>query len=89
MFVLQHLTIEVGLPREPKLMRWVAVMARHPEEGTKVVRFTPEYFHWLENQIFAIQGFPYAGVDFRDDPDMALLPREQWDDLGNIIFNIF
>ena len=45
----QQLTVEVGLPREPKLMRWVAVMARHPDEGTEVVRFTPEYFRWLEN----------------------------------------
>lgn len=54
MFVRHHLTIEVGLPREPKLMRWVALMARHPKEGVEVVRFTLKYFHWLENQIFAI-----------------------------------
>ena len=49
MLVPKHLTVGAGLPREPKLMPWVAVMARHPEEGTEVVRFTPEYFHWLEN----------------------------------------
>ena len=80
MLVPQHLIVGAGLPREPKLMRWVAVMARHPEEGTEVVRFTPEYFRWLENQVFAIQDFPYAGVDYRGDPDMALPPGEQWDD---------
>jgi hypothetical protein len=33
MLIPQQLTVEVGLPREPKLMRWVAVMARHPDEG--------------------------------------------------------
>ena len=33
MLVPQNLSVEVGLPREPKLMRGVAVMARHPEEG--------------------------------------------------------
>ena len=70
-------------------MRWVAVMAHHPEEGTKVIRFTPEYFHWLENQVFVIQYFHYAGMDYRGDPDMALPPGEQWDDSGKIIFNIF
>ena len=70
-------------------MRWVAVMACHPDEGTEVVRFKPEYFQWLENQVFSIQDFPYAGVDFRGDPDMALPPGEQWDDSGKIIFNIF
>ena len=41
MLVPQQLSFEVGLPREPKLMRWVAIMARHPEEGSKVVRFPP------------------------------------------------
>ena len=89
MLVPQHLFIEDGLPREPKLMRWVTVMARHPEEGSEVVRFPPDYFHWLENQVFEIQDFPYAGMDYHGDLDMALPPGEQWDDSGKIIFNIF
>ena len=70
-------------------MRWVAVMARHPDEGTEVVRFTPEYFHWLEDQVFSIQDFPYDGVDFRGDPDMVLPRGEQWDDTSNFIFHKF
>ena len=37
MLVPQHLSVGEGLPREPKLMCWVAFMARHPEEGSKVV----------------------------------------------------
>ena len=89
MLIPQQLTVEAGLPREPKLMQWVAVMARHPHEGTEVVRFTPEYFRWLEDQVFSIQDFPYAGVDFRGDPDMVLPPGEQWDDIGNFIFHKF
>jgi hypothetical protein len=43
----------------------------------------------LENQVFSIQDFPYAGMDYRGDPDMALPPGEQWDESGKIIFNIF
>ena len=70
-------------------MRWVAVMARHPDEGTEVVRFTSEYFHCLEDQVFSIHDFPYAGVDFRGDPDMVLPPGEQWDDTGNSFFTSF
>ena len=89
MLIPHQLTVEVGLPREPKLMRWVAVMAHHPDEGTEVVRFTAEYFHWLEDQVFSIQDFPYADVDFRGDPDMILPPGEQWDDTGNFIFHKF
>ena len=89
MLIPQQLTVEVGLPREPKLMRWVAVMARHLDEGMEVIRLTPEYFRWVENQVFAIQDFPYAGVDFHGDLDMVLPPGEQWDDTGNFIFHKF
>ena len=64
-------------------MRWVAVMARHPDEGTEVIRFKPEFFQWLEHQVFSIQDFPYTGIDFRGDPNMDLPPGEQWDDSGN------
>jgi len=87
MLIPQHLTVEIGAPREPKLTHWVTVMTRHPDEGARVVRFTPEYFHWLEHQVFAIQDFPYARVDFRGDPDMVLPAGEQWDDTGNFIFH--
>ena len=72
----RQISIEARLPQEPRIMRWVAVMARHPEEGSKVVRFPLEYFRWLRNQIFVIQDFPYAGMDYRGDPDMALPPGE-------------
>ena len=70
-------------------MRWVAVMAHHPDERIEVARFKPEYFQWLENQVFSIQDFPYARIDFRGDPDMVLPPGEQWDESGKILFNIF
>ncbi|MDW3502974.1 hypothetical protein NQ272_27865, partial [Escherichia coli] len=62
----------VGAPREHKMMRWVAVMARHLDEGEKVVLFPEAYFNWLEDQVFSIQDFPYARMDFRGDPDMVL-----------------
>ena len=37
MLVPQHLSVEAGLPRKPRIMRWVALMARHPEEGSEVI----------------------------------------------------
>lgn len=89
LLVPQQLSVEVGLPREPRIMRWVALMAHHPEEGSKVVRFSPKYFHWLSNQLFVIQDFPYDEMDYHNDPDMILPPGELWDDSGKIIFNTF
>jgi len=85
----QHIPVDAGLPREPRIVRWVALMACHPKEGTKVVRFSPEYFRWLNNKIFVIQDFPYVGMDYRGDLDMILPPGEQWDDSSKIIFNTF
>ena len=79
MLIPQQLTVDILGPREPKLVRWVAVMARYPDEGAVVVRFSDSYFHWLEDQVFSFQDFPYARVDFRGDPDMVLPQGEQWD----------
>ena len=61
-------------------------MARHAIEGTEIVRFPPSYFCWLDRQIFVIEDFPYAGIDFRGDREMALPAGEQWDDSGKNIF---
>ena len=50
----QLIFVDYGEPKEPRKVRWVALMACHGGDGYTVVRFTPAYFHWLENQIFAI-----------------------------------
>ena len=89
MLIPQQLTVDILGPREPKLIRWVAVMARHPDEGAAVVGFSDSYFDWLEGQLFVIQDFPYAGMDFRGYPDMVLPQGEQWDDRGTFIFTSF
>jgi len=89
MLIPQHLTVDVLGPQEPKLIRWVSVMARHPDEGATFVRFSDSYFHWLEDQVFAVQDFPYAGMDFRGSPDMVLPQGEQWDDRGTLFFTSF
>ena len=89
MLIPQQLTVDDLGPQQPKLIRWVVVMARHPDEGAAVVRFSESYFDWLEGQLFVIQDFPYAGMDFRGDPDMVLPQGEQWDDRGTFIFTSF
>ena len=33
----QRIPVDVVLPREPRIVRWVTLMARHREEGTEVV----------------------------------------------------
>ena len=43
---------------------------------------------WLECQMIFIQDWPYAGMDFRGDPDMQLPAGEQWDDGGKTLDHI-
>ena len=64
MLIPQQLTVGVGAPREPKMTRWVAVMAQHPDEGEKVVRFPEAYFDWLEDQVFSFRIFLMPGWIF-------------------------
>ena len=86
----QNIPVDVGRPREPRMVRWVALMARHAAEGVEVVRFPSTYFRWLERQIFVIEDFPYAGIDFCNDREMTLPAGEQWDDSGKkSFFNSF
>ena len=37
---------------------------------------------WLESKVIFVEDWPYAGIDFRGDPDMPLPAREQRDDRG-------
>ena len=76
----QNIPVDAGRPREPRMVRWVALMARHAVEGVEIVRFPPSYFRWLERQIFVIEDFPYVGIDFHGDREMALPAGEQWDE---------
>ena len=68
----QNILVDADQPREPRMVRWVALMARHGIEGVEIARFPPSYFRWLERQIFVIEDFPYAGIDFYDDREMTL-----------------
>ena len=50
------------------------------------------YFReWLDRQVIFVEDWPYAGMDFRGDPDMPLPAGEHWDDGGKTldIFLIF
>ena len=88
MLASQHIPVDVGRPREHRMVRWVALMARHAK-GIEVVRFPSSYFRWMECQIFVIEDFPYAGIDFRDDREMALPVGEQWDESSKNHFQQF
>lgn len=47
--------------------------------GGRQPHFSEEFFDRFERQIWAIDDYGYAGIDFREDLKLALLEREDWD----------
>ena len=50
--------------------------------GRGKLKFGAPFFRWLNEQIFMIGDYAYAGNDFRVDPDLPLPPSAQWGDIG-------
>ena len=66
-------------PEDPRMLRWVYIMARHGDRGPKVV-YGSAFFRWLRGKLLMIEDYAYEGADFRDDPELALPEGEVWDD---------
>ena len=68
--------------RDPAQWRWADAMRRLG--GGRVANPYPtDFFPWWRRQIIAIEDYPYAGIDFRGDPDMPLPPGSAYGDIGN------
>ena len=64
---------------DPRMLRWIYVMAHHGGRGSKVV-YESLFFHWLRNQLLMIEDYAYEGAELCEDPDLPLPEGEEWDD---------
>lgn len=80
---LQDMDLYVPGPRETHITRWAHVMPWGG--GGRPVSWGPLFQEWLDRKKVIIEDWPYAGTDFRGDPDMLLPPSEQWDESGNML----
>ena len=48
-----------------------------------------EFYFWWEQQLPALEQFPYARMYFRGDPDLILPLGGAWGELGNFLFSGF
>jgi hypothetical protein len=48
-----------------------------------IIKYNDSFFDWLWPHMLMIDGYAYAGLDFRGYLDLALLEDAQWGDLGN------
>jgi hypothetical protein len=79
-----RVAVPISSPRDPRMGRWADLMKRLG--GGEVPRnaFDDDFFAWWEQQIIAIDDYPYAGLDFRGDPDLVLPPDAAWGEIGKI-----
>jgi hypothetical protein len=77
--------LEAPGAREPRLRRWSSVLVRHGG-GEGGHYFTAQAAQIWRQMPQVILRYPYAGVDFRGDPDMVLPPGEVFDHRGMLSF---
>lgn len=63
--------------RDPTMKKWSEVLSRLG--GGRQLHFSEEFFDHFDRQIWAIDDYGYAGIDFREDPDLVLPKGEDWD----------
>jgi hypothetical protein len=56
--------------------RWADLMKRLGGGDVPRTAFDDDFFSWWDQQIIAIDDYPYAGLDFRGDPDLVLPPTQ-------------
>ena len=80
--LMQPQYISLGLPplTEPRMQRWVDLMARHA--GQSQVSFSDTFFEWFNCEEMVFFKYPYAGMDFRGDPNLVLPAGKQWGVIG-------
>jgi len=59
----------VPSPLDPRMRRWVDLMACHG--GVPTFTYGPTFFQWLRDQLIVIKDYAYVGTDFHGNPDLA------------------
>ena len=70
-------------PCHPRLSRWGDIFLCQGGGGSVQSIYDDDFCFWWEWQLPALEHFPYAGMDFRGDPDFVLPPGGAWGELGN------
>jgi len=66
----QYIALSLPPPTEPWMQIWVDHMSRHA--GQSQISFSDTFFRWFDRQEMFYSEYPYAGMDFRGDPDLVL-----------------
>ena len=79
----------VRSPHQPRMSRWGDIFLRHGGGGSVQSVYDDDLYFWWEQQLPALEQFPYARLDFRGDTDLVLPLGGAWGELGNFYFQNF
>jgi len=69
------------------MARWADLMMGLGGGEVPINTFDDEFFSWWEQEVIAVEDYPYASMDFRGDQDLVLPPEATWGAIGKNIFN--
>ena len=78
--------LPVRSPRQPRLSRWGEIFLRQGGGGSVQSVYDDDFYFWWEQQVPALEQFPYAGIDFRGDTNLVLPPGGAWGESGIFVF---
>ena len=78
--------LQVRHPCQPRLSRWGDIFLRHGGGDVVQSMYDDDFYSWWERQVPVLEQFPYAGLDFRGDPDLVLPPGGAWGEMGKSFF---
>ena len=81
-----QIALPVRAPTEPRLVLWASLAERL--RGGQILHFDAPFLAWLDRQTLVVDDFPYGGVDFTGDAELALPPGTNWDETG-VYFWVF
>jgi len=61
------------------------LIARHT--GQSSITFSTAFISWIDRKHIVIEEHPYAGMDFRGDPELSLPVGAQWRAIGKLFFD--
>jgi hypothetical protein len=67
-------------------MAWWTDVMRRLGGGRVPTPYNDEFFFWWRRQVIALEDYPYAGLDFKGDPNMPLPPGSAYRDIGMQLF---
>jgi hypothetical protein len=63
--------------RDPAMLKWFGLLVWPGVE--RQPHFSEDFFNRLDQDLLMVDDYGYAGIDFRNDPNLVLPKGEDWD----------